>query len=660
MGKKLLLLIIVLFMYSGLKSQDVVINKMFNSAAASPSTGSNDVIELLVIKDKLDMRGMYIKDVTSALVGSKVFTDGGAKFMFAQNDYWSAVRSGTTIVIRRAPSNTSYVEDLDASDRTIDIRLVASPYFNSVRSAAAATGTFALGAYDLVVIKAANSGGAEDGAADGFGNLIHAFLPMVTPDIKAAFDALTGPDGTTASSKKLGGLITIPTEGSVYPTNPTLTLADYNGTSTASNALVAGHVGNPAYGIGEPGNNASFIAYLRNAPVVESTSSSSAPGSASVVFVVKFSKAVTGVDVSDFSLGLTGTATGTITSISGSGDTYNVTVTGVSGEGLMKLNKIANGTGITDGTNAILEGFEFTGGTEYIVGKVPPMVVPGQVLAVKTGAVNGAAVGKLTATLNGSGAVDGWAIVGGNDNNEFAIDAAGNVTVANNAAFDYTKIPSYTIKVTATNGPTRISEPVDVTIVLLPAPSAPEVVGAYNGIIPSLSPTVQGNLIAANSTITDYKPYRVTLYVDGTVAASDLPVSDVGVWSYKLQTPLTRGVHSFYITATLNGVLSDNSPTVNVRTIESGWLVTPHNIITPNGDGKNDTWKVANIELYPTNEVKVFNKTGEVVYSKTNYQQDWDGSYNGRSLNPGTYYYQIILGPDMKPLKGYLTLVKNK
>jgi gliding motility-associated-like protein len=659
MKKQLLLITGILLNCLSLSAQDVVINKVYNSSAASP-LGANDVIELLVIKDKLDMRGMYIKDVTSAVAGSKIFTDGGAKFMFADNPVWSSVRSGTTIVIRREPLAAGYVEDADPSDRKLDLKLLANNFFTAVRSASAGLGTFALGSYELVVIKAANAGGAANGAADGFNNLIHAFLAIVTPEIKNAFEALTGPDGTTASSKKIGGTEIIPGNGFLYPTNPTGTLEDYNGTSTSTKVLVGSSTDEAAYGVGEPGKNADFITYLRNAPVVESTSSSSAPGATTVVFVVKFSKPVTGVDASDFSLAFTGTATGTISAISGSGDTYNVTASGVSGEGLMKLNKVANGTGITDGTYAILEGFEFTEGTAYIVGKVPPEVVAGQVLAVKTTAVNGDLVGKVTATLNGTGAVDGWAIVAGNDNNEFAIDASGNVTVANSAAFDYAMMPTYTIKVTASNGPPRISEPVDVMIVLLPAPTAPEVVGAYNGIIPTLSPTIQGNLIAANSTIADYTPYKVTLYVDGAVMVSDLPVSDAGVWSYKMQTPLTRDVHTFYVTATLNGVLSDNSPAVSVRTIESGWVVTPNNIITPNGDGKNDTWKIANIELYPANEVKVFNKTGEVVYSGTNYQQNWDGSYNGGYLNPGTYYYQIVLGPEMKPLKGYLTLVKNK
>ena len=52
-------------------AQSVVINKYFNSGGAS---GAGDVVELLVIQDGLDMRGMIIKDFSSSMAN-----DGGGK-----------------------------------------------------------------------------------------------------------------------------------------------------------------------------------------------------------------------------------------------------------------------------------------------------------------------------------------------------------------------------------------------------------------------------------------------------------------------------------------------------------------------------------------------------------------------------------------------------
>jgi len=87
-------------------------------------------------------------------------------------------------------------------------------------------------------------------------------------------------------------------------------------------------------------------------------------------------------------------------------------------------------------------------------------------------------------------------------------------------------------------------------------------------------------------------------------------------------------------------------------------LVT-NNILTPDGDGKNDTWIVHNIDFYPTSTVKVVDKAGKVVFSKTNYLNDWDGTYNGQPLTQGTYYYVIDLGTGAPKYTGFITLIRK-
>ena len=68
--------------------------------------------------------------------------------------------------------------------------------------------------------------------------------------------------------------------------------------------------------------------------------------------------------------------------------------------------------------------------------------------------------------------------------------------------------------------------------------------------------------------------------------------------------------------------------------------------ITPNGDGINDTWFINNIQNYPNNSVKVYNRWGDLIFSKNNYQNDWNGSYTkgeNNNLISSSYYYQIDL-----------------
>ncbi|WP_158267635.1 gliding motility-associated C-terminal domain-containing protein [Adhaeribacter arboris] len=82
------------------------------------------------------------------------------------------------------------------------------------------------------------------------------------------------------------------------------------------------------------------------------------------------------------------------------------------------------------------------------------------------------------------------------------------------------------------------------------------------------------------------------------------------------------------------------------------------NGFTPNNDGMNDTWEIANIEKYPDCQVKIFNRWGTILYSSAGYKQPWDGTYNQQNLPVATYYYTIILKPGEKPVSGSVTIIK--
>ncbi|MBL7826196.1 MAG: gliding motility-associated C-terminal domain-containing protein, partial [Saprospiraceae bacterium] len=84
------------------------------------------------------------------------------------------------------------------------------------------------------------------------------------------------------------------------------------------------------------------------------------------------------------------------------------------------------------------------------------------------------------------------------------------------------------------------------------------------------------------------------------------------------------------------------------------------NGISPNGDGKNDTWHILGIEQYPGNEVRVFNRWGNQVFESIGYtnQDAWDGTWNGKDLPDGTYFYVVNLGGGNGTQKGYLQLLR--
>ena len=53
--------------------------------------------------------------------------------------------------------------------------------------------------------------------------------------------------------------------------------------------------------------------------------------------------------------------------------------------------------------------------------------------------------------------------------------------------------------------------------------------------------------------------------------------------------------------------------------------------LTPGVNGPESTWQVKHIEQYGTSSVKIYNRNGQLVFSK-NYQNDWGGTYQETEL----------------------------
>ncbi|MFI8379189.1 MBG domain-containing protein [Leeuwenhoekiella sp. NPDC079379] len=95
----------------------------------------------------------------------------------------------------------------------------------------------------------------------------------------------------------------------------------------------------------------------------------------SVPFTVTFNENVSGVDVSDFTVDSSGTVTGSVASVTGSGTTYTITVNSVSGTGTVSIDLNSSGTGITDAGGKAISG-GFTAGATHTVDTQAP-VTPG-------------------------------------------------------------------------------------------------------------------------------------------------------------------------------------------------------------------------------------------------------------------------------------------
>ncbi len=82
------------------------------------------------------------------------------------------------------------------------------------------------------------------------------------------------------------------------------------------------------------------------------------------------------------------------------------------------------------------------------------------------------------------------------------------------------------------------------------------------------------------------------------------------------------------------------------------------NAFSPNGDGKNDYWKIGNSFSYPNTEVMIFNRGGALLYKAAGNFIQWDGKVNGQTLPIGTYYYIINPHENQPIYSGWLQIVQ--
>jgi gliding motility-associated-like protein len=134
-----------------------------------------------------------------------------------------------------------------------------------------------------------------------------------------------------------------------------------------------------------------------------------------------------------------------------------------------------------------------------------------------------------------------------------------------------------------------------------------------------------------------------------------------GVSNDSIANNLSEGTYVIQVTDQAG---CSTSLSVNLPCIEDS-LVIPQ-LVTPNGDGKNDVWEI-DLSNYPNNVVKIFNRWGNLVFSANPYLPNnyWDGkvgadvllSIGNEYLPVGTYYYVIDLyGDGSKIYKNYIEL----
>ncbi|MEO8794128.1 MAG: gliding motility-associated C-terminal domain-containing protein [Daejeonella sp.] len=104
-----------------------------------------------------------------------------------------------------------------------------------------------------------------------------------------------------------------------------------------------------------------------------------------------------------------------------------------------------------------------------------------------------------------------------------------------------------------------------------------------------------------------------------------------------------------------NGCDASSSDQVFIRVLKN--LVIP-NAFSPNGDQINDKWQILALNTYPEANIKVFNRYGKIVFNSLGYAQEWDGTFEGKSIPTGVYYYIIDLKNNTELISGNVTIFR--
>jgi len=191
----------------------------------------------------------------------------------------------------------------------------------------------------------------------------------------------------------------------------------------------------------------------------------------------------------------------------------------------------------------------------------------------------------------------------------------------------------------------------------------------------SIAITNFGPGTATNVVVTDTLP-AILQYISGSSTQGTLTTSgQIVTWTIPSLAPLATEGIIITVNPTVNDqiinsvfvkgkecdpLLSNNKSTDTLNNPIPNLLAKDiPDIITPNGDGFNDSFTILDFLGIPAlsdNELLIFDRWGNAVYHTKSYQNDWTG--NG--LSAGTYFYVLRInnGTRTQTFKGHITLLR--
>jgi gliding motility-associated-like protein len=110
----------------------------------------------------------------------------------------------------------------------------------------------------------------------------------------------------------------------------------------------------------------------------------------------------------------------------------------------------------------------------------------------------------------------------------------------------------------------------------------------------------------------------------------------------------------YWVEVKVNNCAARDSIQIELYDQSCDCRITVPNAFSPNGDGKNDLFKIPFITNLKENNVVVFNRWGKKVFEADNYANTWDGE----NLPSGTYFY-VVSAPNFKAMQGTVSIFRE-
>jgi gliding motility-associated-like protein len=271
---------------------------------------------------------------------------------------------------------------------------------------------------------------------------------------------------------------------------------------------------------------------------------------------------------------------------------------------------------------------------------------------------------------------------------------ADNLTIKPSANFNGNLVTSISVS----NG-VQTSAPFNLLIVVQPANDAPQILQLEsetllfslnadplpitdNAIVSDID---DDNLVVAEIGFgqVGYQPDNDELLFANTENIRGVFDPAVGILTFIGEAPLSeyqeaiRSVRYNFINVTDSTVI-DNNKSIYIKlndgkalsdvytrsvSISKNIAVNIPNAFTPNDDNANDTWIIEPLEEsagFKSAIIRVYTRSGKLVYQSDNFEAPWDGRLNGELLPPDSYFYtiQVDLNYTKKSYKGIVTILR--